>query len=172
MEVNNLASSWWIGVSLTATLSKQRHHISPHRMGWMSPSCFCRGLCVRSWLSGNLGKTTLRLILIGDSYSDTSLCPPSGDQKALIGLITVFSVMEKTWTTRSPRRPVRWWSCLRVWETADVHPRVQTLRVVWPHVMCTLTGNTFENGRGLGETCDRDDACCELTVFSHRGCEV
>jgi hypothetical protein len=43
-------------------------------------------------------------------------------------------------------------------------------------VACLLTsrhlaGNAFENGPGLGEACDRDDACCDLTVFSRRGCE-
>ncbi len=31
------------------------------------------GLCVRSWLSGNLGKTALRLIEINRMYFDTSL---------------------------------------------------------------------------------------------------
>ena len=44
------------------------------------------------------------------------------------------------------------------------------------NVACLLTshhlaGNAFENGRGLVEACDRDDACCELTAFSRRGCE-
>ncbi len=34
-----------------------------------------------------------------------------------------------------------------------------------------LAGNAFENGRGLGEACDRDDACCDLTVLSRHGCE-
>ena len=43
-------------------------------------------------------------------------------------------------------------------------------------VACLLTsrhlaGNAFENGRGLGEACDRGDACCELTAFSRRGCK-
>jgi hypothetical protein len=36
---------------------------------------------------------------------------------------------------------------------------------------CHLAGNAFENGRGLGEACDRGDACCELTAFLRRGCE-
>jgi hypothetical protein len=31
------------------------------------------GLCARSWLSGNLGKTALRLIEINRMYFDTSL---------------------------------------------------------------------------------------------------
>ncbi len=31
--------------------------------------------CVWSWLSGNLGKISLRLILIVDMYFDTSKCP-------------------------------------------------------------------------------------------------
>jgi hypothetical protein len=43
-------------------------------------------------------------------------------------------------------------------------------------VVCLLTsrhlaGNAFENGRGLGEACDRDETCCELTVLSHHGFE-
>jgi hypothetical protein len=33
----------------------------------------CRGLCARSWLSGNLSKTALRLIEIFRMYFDTSL---------------------------------------------------------------------------------------------------
>ncbi len=52
-----------------------------------------------------------------------------------------------------------------------MHPWAQTLLVSYPHALHTLAGNTFEIVRGLGEVCDRDDACCELTVFSRRGCE-
>jgi hypothetical protein len=34
----------WIGVALIGNLVKQRHHISPHRMGRMTPSCFSRSI--------------------------------------------------------------------------------------------------------------------------------
>jgi hypothetical protein len=45
--------------------------------------------------------------LIGDSYSDTSLCPPSGDQKSFIGLITVFSKTFHRWRSEEKENRVK-----------------------------------------------------------------
>jgi hypothetical protein len=50
---------------------------------------------------------------------------------------TPASVQLLAWTAQSTRSPARWWACLRVWEVADVHPRVKTLPAVWPRVMRT-----------------------------------
>ena len=104
-----------------------------------------------------------RLIFILDWYSHTSVCTPRGgivkgeiwgERKENEGGKENEGCCNGRWNLHSP--------------TPDVDSTIWWYRRYLPPDLTQLAGN---DGRGLGESCDRDYVCCELTVFSCRGCK-